>query len=207
MEHTMEDNRRSKDEMLKQMEEKMKEEMKQQERDFHRALECKMQEQKDLLEKGQKEKADLMRQEIEEFKKSNKPEKEGGGFLESTISSIWNGRCQHFLSIKAHEESFYESLREKEAKHEKKEEQSRNFRAIAQGVIESVSNGLGHYFNYRKACEERKEIVFKERVRSTSKLKSGVVGNIPDLEHRTLKQDKTTTPKLKTGAVGNSKDN
>ncbi|KAK6290833.1 hypothetical protein J4Q44_G00387680 [Coregonus suidteri] len=101
-----------------------------------------------------------------------------------------------------------QSLREKEeAKREEKEEQCRNFRAIAQGVIESVSNGLGHYFNYRKACEERKAIVFKERVRSTSKLKSGVVGNIPDLEHRTLKQDKTTTPKLKTGAVSNSKDN
>jgi hypothetical protein len=42
----------------------MKEDLKQQERDFHRALECKMQEQKDLLEKGHKEKADLMRQEM-----------------------------------------------------------------------------------------------------------------------------------------------
>lgn len=88
MERTMEDDRRSKDEKLKQMEEKMKEEMKQQERDFHRALECKMQEQKDLLEKGHKEKADLMRQEIEEFKKSNTPEKEGGGFLESTVMPV-----------------------------------------------------------------------------------------------------------------------
>lgn len=88
MERTMEDDRRSKDEKLKQMEEKMKEEMKQQERDFHRALECKMQEQKDLLEKGHKEKADLMRQEIEEFKKRNTPEKEGGGFLESTVMPV-----------------------------------------------------------------------------------------------------------------------
>lgn len=88
MERTMEDDRRSKDEKLKQMEDKMKEEMKQQERDFHRALECKMQEQKDLLEKGHKVKADLMRQEIEEFKKSNTPEKEGGGFLESTVMPV-----------------------------------------------------------------------------------------------------------------------
>eukprot|EP00063_Salmo_salar_P045747 XP_014020582.1 PREDICTED: interferon-induced guanylate-binding protein 1-like isoform X1 [Salmo salar] len=88
MERTMEDDRRSKDEKLKQMEDKMKEEMKQQERDFHRALECKMQEQKDLLEKGHKVKADLMRQEIEEFKKSNTPGKEGGGFLESTVMPV-----------------------------------------------------------------------------------------------------------------------
>ncbi|XP_045560856.1 guanylate-binding protein 1-like [Salmo salar] len=84
----LENDRRSKDEKLKQMEEKMKEEMKQEERDFHRALECKMQKQKDLLEKGHKEKADLMRQEIEEFKKSNKPVKEGGGFLESTVMPV-----------------------------------------------------------------------------------------------------------------------
>uniref|UniRef100_A0A8K9UDZ7 GB1/RHD3-type G domain-containing protein n=1 Tax=Oncorhynchus mykiss TaxID=8022 RepID=A0A8K9UDZ7_ONCMY len=84
----MEDDRRSKDEKLQQMEEKMKEEMKQQKRDFHRALGCKMQEQKDLLEKGHKEKADLMRQEIEEFKNSNKPEKEGCGFLESTVMPV-----------------------------------------------------------------------------------------------------------------------
>ncbi|KAK6315248.1 hypothetical protein J4Q44_G00147770 [Coregonus suidteri] len=40
----------------------MKEEMKQQDRDFHRALECKMQEQKDLLEKGHKEKAEKQHQ-------------------------------------------------------------------------------------------------------------------------------------------------
>ncbi|XP_045065109.1 guanylate-binding protein 1-like isoform X1 [Coregonus clupeaformis] len=101
-----------------------------------------------------------------------------------------------------------QSLREKEeAKREEKEEQSRNFRAIAQGVIESVSNGLGHYYNYRKAREERKAIVFKERVRSPPKLKSGSVGSIPDMERMTLKQDETTTPKLKMGAVGNSKDN
>ncbi|XP_038870671.1 guanylate-binding protein 1-like isoform X1 [Salvelinus namaycush] len=98
-----------------------------------------------------------------------------------------------------------QSLREKEeAKCEEKEEQSRNFRAIAQGVMESVSNGLGHYFNYKKAREQHKAIVFKEQVRFN--LKSGAVGNIPDKERMTLKQDKMATPKLKTGAVGNSKD-
>ncbi|CAB1347162.1 unnamed protein product [Coregonus sp. 'balchen'] len=265
MERTMEDDRRSKDEKLRQMEEKMKEEMKQQERDFHRALECKMQEQKDLLEKGHKEKADLMRQEIEEFKKSNKPEKEGGeeqekralaeqavkmeaekqhqlekliqerershqeGIRQLEAKMVQEAKekqqeLERALDSKLHEQEkltakgFTEkeaamkeeiqSLREKEeAKREEKEEQSRNFRAIAQGVIESVSNGLGHYYNYRKAREERKAIVLKESVRSTSKLKSGSVGSIPDMERMTLKQDKTTTPKLKMGAVGNSKDN
>ncbi|XP_071197433.1 guanylate-binding protein 1-like isoform X1 [Salvelinus alpinus] len=97
-----------------------------------------------------------------------------------------------------------QSLREKEEAKCEKEEQSRNFRAIAQGVMESVSNGLGHYFNYKKAREQRKAIVFKEQVRFN--LKSGAVGNIPDKERMTLKQDKMATPKLKTGAVGNSKD-
>ncbi|CDQ90238.1 unnamed protein product [Oncorhynchus mykiss] len=98
-----------------------------------------------------------------------------------------------------------QSLREKEeAKREEKEEQSRNFRAIAQGVMESVSNSLGHYFNYKKAREQRKALVFKEKVKFN--LKSGAVGNIPDKEGMTLKQDKTATPKLETGAVGNSKD-
>ncbi|CAB1347163.1 unnamed protein product, partial [Coregonus sp. 'balchen'] len=113
-----------------------------------------------------------------------------------------------FTEKEAAKKEEIQSLREKEeAKREEKEGQSCNFRAIAQGVIESVSNGLGHYFNYRKACEERKAVVLKERVRSTLKLKSGRVGSIPDMERMTLKQDKMTTPKLKMGAVSNSKDN
>ncbi|KAL0963675.1 hypothetical protein UPYG_G00309400 [Umbra pygmaea] len=88
LERTLEDDRKTKDDKLKQMEEKMKEHLKQQELDFSRALECKMKEQKDLLEKGHKEKADLMRQEIEEFKKSQKTENQGGNFLETTILPI-----------------------------------------------------------------------------------------------------------------------
>ncbi|KAM9484445.1 uncharacterized protein ACWYII_005172 [Salvelinus alpinus] len=173
----MEDDRRSKDEKLKQMEEKM-EEMKQQEgtstgpwsakmvqeakekpQELERALYSKLQEQDKLMAKGFTEKGSH----------------EGG-----------------------------DTEPEREVGQARGEEQSRNFRAIAQGVMESVSNGLGHYFNYKKAREQRKAIVFKEQVRFN--LKSGAVGNIPDKERMTLKQDKMATPKLKTGAVGNSKD-
>ncbi|KAK6309856.1 hypothetical protein J4Q44_G00197370 [Coregonus suidteri] len=57
-----------------------------------------------------------------------------------------------------------QSLREKEAKREEKEEESRNSRAITQGIVEDVSNGFGHYFNYRKAREELKALVLKARI-------------------------------------------
>ncbi|XP_067116476.1 guanylate-binding protein 1-like isoform X4 [Osmerus mordax] len=77
LQRTMEDDRRSQEEKMKKMEEKMKEEFKQQQEEFEKALKVKLQEQEDLLQKGHKEKADLMEQEIQELKKSNKPEKSG----------------------------------------------------------------------------------------------------------------------------------
>ncbi|XP_010878339.2 guanylate-binding protein 1 isoform X2 [Esox lucius] len=88
LEAALEDDRRSKDEKLKQMEEKRKEQLKQQEEEFSRALECKLKEQQDLLEKGHKEKADLMRQEIEEFKKKNKTEKEADFFQSKVMPAL-----------------------------------------------------------------------------------------------------------------------
>ncbi|XP_052378530.1 guanylate-binding protein 2-like isoform X2 [Oncorhynchus keta] len=121
--------------------------------------------------------------------------------LDSKLREQENLMAKGFTEKEAAMKEEIQSLREKG---EEKEEQSRNFRAIAQGVMESVSNGLGHYFNYKKAREQCKALVFKEQVRFN--LKSGAVGNIPDKEGMTLKQDKTATPKLETGAVGNSKD-
>lgn len=54
----------------------MEEERKQQQQEFNRTLDRRMQEQKYLLEKGHKEKAELMRQEIEEIKKNNQLERD-----------------------------------------------------------------------------------------------------------------------------------
>uniref|UniRef100_A0A4W5KNG0 GB1/RHD3-type G domain-containing protein n=1 Tax=Hucho hucho TaxID=62062 RepID=A0A4W5KNG0_9TELE len=76
MERTIENIERGQEKYLKEMEEKMEEERKQHQQEFNRTLDLRMQEQKDLLEKGHKEKADLMRQEIEEMKKNNQLERE-----------------------------------------------------------------------------------------------------------------------------------
>ncbi|KAM9484764.1 guanylate-binding protein 1-like isoform 2-T6 [Salvelinus alpinus] len=74
MERKIENNRIRQEKYLKEMEEKMEKEKKQEQQEFNRTLDRRMQEQKDLLEKGHKEKAELMRQEIEEIKKNNQLE-------------------------------------------------------------------------------------------------------------------------------------
>nr|XP_046198039.1 guanylate-binding protein 1-like isoform X1 [Oncorhynchus gorbuscha] len=76
MERTIENIGRGQEKYLKEMKEKMEEERKQQQQEFNRTLERRMQEQKDLLEKGHKEKAELIRQEIEEIKKNNQLERD-----------------------------------------------------------------------------------------------------------------------------------
>ncbi|XP_020330991.1 guanylate-binding protein 1 [Oncorhynchus kisutch] len=76
MERTIENIGRGQEKYLKEMKEKMEEERNQQQQEFNRTLERRMQEQKDLLEKGHKEKAELIRQEIEEIKKNNQLERD-----------------------------------------------------------------------------------------------------------------------------------
>ncbi|XP_038870381.1 guanylate-binding protein 1-like [Salvelinus namaycush] len=75
MERTIENNHISQEKYLKEMEEKMEEERKQQQQEFNRTLDRRMQEQKDLLEKSHKVKADLMRQQISEIKKRDELER------------------------------------------------------------------------------------------------------------------------------------
>ncbi|KAM9484770.1 guanylate-binding protein 1-like [Salvelinus alpinus] len=76
MERKIENMGRGQEKYLKEMEEKMEKERKQQQQEFNRTLDRRMQEQKDLLEMGHKEKAELMRQEIEEIKKNNQLERD-----------------------------------------------------------------------------------------------------------------------------------
>uniref|UniRef100_A0A673MX66 Guanylate-binding protein 1-like n=1 Tax=Sinocyclocheilus rhinocerous TaxID=307959 RepID=A0A673MX66_9TELE len=69
LEEKMEAERQSNEERMRQMKEKMDEEMKLQREEAERAMDSKLREQADLQEKGFKEKADRMSQEIEEFKR------------------------------------------------------------------------------------------------------------------------------------------
>ncbi|XP_029557936.1 guanylate-binding protein 1 isoform X2 [Salmo trutta] len=76
MERRIENIGRGQEKYFKEMKKKMEEERKQQQQEFNRTLDRKMQEQKDLLEMGHKEKGDLMRQEIKELKKKNQLERD-----------------------------------------------------------------------------------------------------------------------------------
>ncbi|XP_057179935.1 guanylate-binding protein 1-like isoform X1 [Triplophysa rosa] len=71
LEEKMEAERRSNEERMIQMKEKMDEEIRLQKEEAERAMDSKLKEQTALLEKGFKEKADRMTQEIEEFKRQN----------------------------------------------------------------------------------------------------------------------------------------
>ncbi|XP_039509528.1 guanylate-binding protein 1-like [Pimephales promelas] len=72
LEEKMEAERRSNEERMRQMREKMDEEIRLQREEAERAMDSKLREQKDLLEKGFKEKADMMTKEMEDFRKKNK---------------------------------------------------------------------------------------------------------------------------------------
>ncbi|CAM4572394.1 unnamed protein product [Leuciscus chuanchicus] len=71
LEEKMEAERKSNKERIRQMKEKIDEEMRLQREEAERAMDSKLREQADLLEKGFKEKADRMSQDIEEFKRQN----------------------------------------------------------------------------------------------------------------------------------------
>ncbi|XP_016114134.1 guanylate-binding protein 1-like isoform X2 [Sinocyclocheilus grahami] len=71
LEEKMEAEKQSNEERMRQMKEKMDVEMRLQREEAVRAMDSKLREQADLLEKGFKEKADRMGQDIEEFKKRN----------------------------------------------------------------------------------------------------------------------------------------
>ncbi|ROJ35277.1 Guanylate-binding protein 1 [Anabarilius grahami] len=82
------ENKRQEDQM-RQMEEKFKQEMEQQQQEMDRAIESKLKEREELLNKGFKEKADLMYEEINNLKKENEErEKSSGGFMEKFVMPV-----------------------------------------------------------------------------------------------------------------------
>ncbi|KAF4115017.1 guanylate-binding protein 4-like isoform X2 [Onychostoma macrolepis] len=89
LEEKMEADRRSNEERMRQMREKMDEEMRLQKEEAERAMDSKLKEQAALLEKGFKDKADRMSQEMEEFKRKNKKaEKENDELLKKMIANM-----------------------------------------------------------------------------------------------------------------------
>ncbi|KAK9979973.1 hypothetical protein ABG768_013375 [Culter alburnus] len=82
------ENKRQEDQM-RQMEEKFKQEMEQQQQEMDRAIESKLKEREELLNKGFKEKADLMYEEINNLKKEKEEkEKSSGGFMEKYVMPV-----------------------------------------------------------------------------------------------------------------------
>uniref|UniRef100_A0A674BL56 Guanylate-binding protein 1-like n=1 Tax=Salmo trutta TaxID=8032 RepID=A0A674BL56_SALTR len=94
MEHNIENNRISQENYLKEMEEKMEKERKQQQQEFNRTLDRRMQEQKYLLEMGHKEKAELMRQEIEEIKKNNQLERDANTQNQKALLELFKQQAE-----------------------------------------------------------------------------------------------------------------
>ncbi|XP_059403354.1 guanylate-binding protein 4-like [Carassius carassius] len=89
LEEKMETERRSNEERMTQMKEKMDEEMRFQREEAERAMDSKLREQAALMEKGFKEKADRMSQEIEEFRTKNKnAEKETQKLFEKMFANM-----------------------------------------------------------------------------------------------------------------------
>ncbi|XP_042560235.1 guanylate-binding protein 1-like [Clupea harengus] len=96
----LEDERRSKEERIRRLEEKMEEEKKLLRKEFEQALESKMKEQKEMLEKGFKDQVEIMGQEIKELKnefdkikkaypKKNKPMTKIGGDINSLLHKMF----------------------------------------------------------------------------------------------------------------------
>ncbi|XP_067248818.1 guanylate-binding protein 4-like isoform X3 [Chanodichthys erythropterus] len=106
LEEKMEAERRSNEERMKQMKEKMDEELRLQREEAERAMDSKLREQADLLEKGFKEKADRMTKEIEDFRKKNKEaEKESDRMFKKMIENMNNRHAETMnLMMRQHSE-------------------------------------------------------------------------------------------------------
>ncbi|ROL49847.1 Guanylate-binding protein 1 [Anabarilius grahami] len=89
LEEKMEAERRSNEERMRQMKEKMDLELRLQREEAERAMDSKLKEQADLLEKGFKEKADRMTKEIEDFRSKNKEaEKESDKMFKKMMENM-----------------------------------------------------------------------------------------------------------------------
>ncbi|XP_055059164.2 guanylate-binding protein 1 isoform X2 [Misgurnus anguillicaudatus] len=92
---------------IKQMEEKFNKEREQQQEEMDRALESKLKEREAYLNKGFREKAELLEEEIRSLKKQQQEEKSSGGWfkecvmpLVSTFAGILPNLLQHRLMMK-----------------------------------------------------------------------------------------------------------
>ncbi|XP_062387476.1 guanylate-binding protein 1-like [Sardina pilchardus] len=88
LQRVREDEQRSQEERLRRMVEKMEEEKRLQLEELERAMDCKLKEQKEMMEKGFRNQADIMNQEIEQLKKEKEMEMEkeaGPGIFEKYI--------------------------------------------------------------------------------------------------------------------------
>ncbi|XP_067217979.1 guanylate-binding protein 1-like isoform X2 [Chanodichthys erythropterus] len=79
--------RERQEDRMRQMEEKFKQELEQQQQEMDRAIESKLKERKELLNKGFREKADLIDEEINNIKKE-KEEKSSGSFMKEYMMPI-----------------------------------------------------------------------------------------------------------------------
>lgn len=73
---------------VQQLEKKYEEEKNQQEEEIRRALESKLAEQKELIQKGFDEKAQMMSLEIEQLKKEKEKEKKSGGIFKDYVMPL-----------------------------------------------------------------------------------------------------------------------
>ncbi|KAA0718778.1 Guanylate-binding protein 1 [Triplophysa tibetana] len=91
---------------MKQIEEKVKQEMEQQQEEMERAVESKVKEQEALMNKGFKEKAELMEDEIKNLKKQQDEKSSGGWFKEyvlpivKTCAEVLPALLQHRFMMK-----------------------------------------------------------------------------------------------------------
>ncbi|XP_043094387.1 guanylate-binding protein 1-like isoform X1 [Puntigrus tetrazona] len=89
LEEKMEAEKRTNEERMKRMKEKMDKEMKLQREEGERAMDCKLKEQAALLEKGFQDKADIMNEEIKDFRtKSENREKENDKLLKQMTANM-----------------------------------------------------------------------------------------------------------------------
>ncbi|KAJ8289778.1 hypothetical protein GJAV_G00005230 [Gymnothorax javanicus] len=99
MERTLEDERQSQAEKIRMMTEKMEEELKLGQAEANKAMECKLQEQKDLLEKGFREKAELMEHEIKILKEKKEESVSSGNIWTNSVLPVLGQALQTVSSV------------------------------------------------------------------------------------------------------------
>ncbi|XP_016397389.1 guanylate-binding protein 1-like [Sinocyclocheilus rhinocerous] len=190
LEEKMEAERKSNEERMRQMKEKMDVEMRLQREEAERAMDSKLREQADLLEKGFKEKADRMGQDIEEFKRRSTEAESNRAREFAAILGSSERRHEEFMAMM--QQQHRENMMAMQKQNEDSSVRFSEFEASVPGIVSKVKEALGQDDSLILTDGQGKEILDSEGTRGSAYWKQNArkVFAVPQEEFLQLRESK-----------------